>query len=545
MMTHVRKLLILACILISGLLSLAQENVLSISHAESKIPAVLIDGYVSAEDSIPLIGALVRIPGTSLGTVADENGYFQLNVPERDISHDTLEVSYITMASQKIPLSKLRGQLHVYLKYPVLDELEIIGYGPKHGGDVINCRSLGRSCCGYQIIELKSPLPNKIVTQPEQYAYGKVTIRCGSSISGHGPLYIIDGVPFFEASGGPLNTLAPEDIKEIRILKGNVASALYGSRGGYGVILITTKRKRGYSNLKSFSYSGLMGLAQLNETSLETPQLTFSQFLKYTQKTSSYKLNVSGNVRKLPGFEEGQDRNHFGGNVSYSRLAFDRKLEFGGRLSYNHIRERSPVLADLLKKNAEKVQYAKRTFNNYFSQAFARYNFSDYLKGKIDLSSYQNENLLFDRLGGNFLKPQVNFARKFDYMHDVKAEAYLSSQNIASADQAHLQQLSAGIKASYAYNRIVAGEIILRKENNSLLNQSQNLPAQYLSARARVNYDNLDVNPGGICAVSRGYLQARANLNQTPFFNQNTFALESEIGIGNRFRLNAGYTYAS
>lgn len=545
MKTHVRKLLILACILISGQLCLAQENVLLISHAESKIPAILIAGYVSAEDSIPLVGALVRIPGTSLGTVTDENGYFQLNVPKKDIGQDTLEISYITMASQKIPMSSLKGQLRVYLKYPSLKELDILAYGPTRRSDIMYCGGSRSYCGNIGLITLNKPLPDRIVTQPEQFAQGKVIIRCGGSISGHGPLYVVDGVPYNEISSSLFNTLAPEDIKEIHILKGNVASALYGSRGHYGVIIITTHYKRGFGNLKSFSYSGLLGLAQLNGTSLASPQLTFSQFLKFIKTTPSYKLNISGNVRKLPGFEENQSRNHFGGNVFYSRLALDKKLEFGSRLSFNHIRERTPVLADIVKKQGKEQQFATRTFNNYFAQAFARYTIDDFFKANVDLSGYQNENLLFDRLGGNFFKPQLNFAREFDYRHQVRAEAYFSTQSTSGAEQPYLQQLSGGVKASYEYDRLLEGEIIVRKETNALVSQSEQISAQYLSARARVNYDNLDLDPGGICAVSRGYLQARANLNQTPFFSQNTFALESQIGIGSQFRLNAGYTFAS
>lgn len=544
-MTQVRKLLVLGCLFLCGQLLIAQESSNPLSLDKSIENGKIIEGSVRAEDGSLLIGASIKIPGTSLNTIVDEKGSFQLEVPQEYFEKDSLEISHIIMASQKIALSSIKSPLQIELKYPTIKALDIVSYGSVCRRTLVcggHTRGFG---CGMIINKINQDLPNKIVTRPEQFAHGKIVIRCGSSISSNGPLYVIDGVPFTELSGSPFNTLAPEDIQEITILKGNVASAIYGSRGNYGVIIIVTDKKRSYGNLKYFSYAGLLGLAQMNETVLASPQMSFSQSLKFTKKTSSDKFNISGNMRQLPGFEENQHRKHFGGSAFYSRLALDKKLEVGARLSFNHIREKTPVLADVVKKNAEEVQYATRSFNNYFSQAFAKYEVSNYLNAHVDLSRYQNENLLFDRLGGNFFKPRLTFDREFNYRHHIKAEGYFSTQAISSGEQTHLKQLSAGLKATYKYDRLLEGELIIRKEDNSLLSQAQQLPAQYLSARARVNYDDLDLDPGGICAVSRGYLQAQANLNQTPFFNQNTFALGSLIKIGHQFSLNTTYTFAS
>lgn len=537
-MTHVRKLLILVCVILIGQLSIAQEIKKEISYADTYYSSKHIQGYVFAMDSTALIGTMIRIPGKNIGTYANEEGYFKLEVPYEHIDSDSLEFSYIGMGTQRVAVKDIDKTLKIRLE-DVPYELAVVP---------LVCYAVcvpSRKSCGIQIQRIEDPLPNKIVTQAEQYGWGKLVIRSESSLTSHGPLYVVDGIPYTEIAGSPLNTLAPENIKEISILQGDVASALYGSRGFWGVILITTHLKNSYYRSQYFSFSSLTGIAQLQQTTLASPQLVHSQFLKFNASNASHKFNLSINTRKIPGFEENQSRNHFGGNAFYSRLALDRKLEFGGRLSFNHIREKTPVLADVVKKNSKEQPFATRSFNNYFAQAFARYRIDDFFKANVDLSGYQNENLLFDRLGGNFFKPQLNFAREFDYRHQVRAEAYFSTQSISGAEQAYLQQLSGGLKASYEYDRLLEGEIIVRKENNALLNQPEQIPAQYLSARARVNYDNLDVDPGGICAVSRGYLQARANLNQTPFFSQNTFALESQIGIGSQFRLNAGYTFAS
>lgn len=99
-MTHVRKLLFLGSILLFGQLSIAQESNEEFSYVESYNSSKRIEGYVFVEDSTILIGATIKISGTSIGTYANFEGYFEQEVTKEHIGPDSLEISYITIGTQ-------------------------------------------------------------------------------------------------------------------------------------------------------------------------------------------------------------------------------------------------------------------------------------------------------------------------------------------------------------------------------------------------------------------------------------------------------------
>ena len=250
-----RKLMmLLACLFVGIGLVTAQTQ---------KVTGVVI----SEEDGQPVVGASVLVKGTTLGTITDVDGNFNLsNVPS---SAKTLQISYIGMQTQEVVI---KPNLRVVLKADAqkLDEVVVTAMGI----------SREKKALGYAVQDVKSDaltraantdlagaLQGKVsgidITPSSGMpgASSKITIRGSRSFTGDNtPLYVIDGMPI--ASTADVSTsltdgaygtdyanravdIDPNDIESINILKGQAASALYGMRASNGVIVITTKSGKG------------------------------------------------------------------------------------------------------------------------------------------------------------------------------------------------------------------------------------------------------------------------------------------------------------
>lgn len=216
-----------------------------LSPAVSAQDVSLKGTVVDAENTEPLIGASVTVKGTKLAAVTDLDGAFQLkNVP----ANATVIVSYVSYKTQNIDL-KGRTEINVALvpDNELLNEVVVIGYGTmdkkeltsaiSHVGekDFLSVSSMDPS----MMIQGKVPgvsITNTGAADPNNQA--SIQIRGVSSrAAGLGPLIVIDGVP-----GGNLTNLNTNDIASFDILKDGAASAIYGTRGSNGVILVTTKK---------------------------------------------------------------------------------------------------------------------------------------------------------------------------------------------------------------------------------------------------------------------------------------------------------------
>ena len=218
---------------------------------------ISIKGTVTDPSGNPLIGVSVTVPGTRIGAATDIDGNFSL---EAD-SKGKLKFSYIGYETMEEAING-RKVINVVMKEnsEVLDEVVVIGYGTmdkkeltsaiSHVGekDFLTVSSLDPS----MMIQGKVPgvsITNTGAGDPNNQA--SIQIRGVSSRSaGLGPLIVIDGVP-----GGNLTNINPNDIASFDILKDGAASAIYGTRGSNGVILVTTKKGSKDGNTHT-SYSG-------------------------------------------------------------------------------------------------------------------------------------------------------------------------------------------------------------------------------------------------------------------------------------------------
>ncbi len=203
---------------------------------------------VSAKDNIPLPGASVLIKGTSTGAVSDPDGNFKLQV--NDPAATTLIVRFIGMEQQEVPISN--SPLNVALRSSGKDlgEVEIVvAYGvakkSSYTGSVSQIK--GDELVNRQVSSVSKALQGlaagvqSTATSGQPGSDATIRIRGVGSINASAdPLYVLDGVPY----GGSLNAINPSDIESISVLKDAASSALYGSRGANGVIIITTKKGR-------------------------------------------------------------------------------------------------------------------------------------------------------------------------------------------------------------------------------------------------------------------------------------------------------------
>ena len=219
--------------------------------------AYTLCGTVVDESGVPIIGANVLVKGTTQGVVTDIDGKFAIEVSPNSI----LQVSYIGYASLEYPCGGKRDEVKIVLRENLqgLDEVVVVGYGTMKKKDLtgavstIKADEITAFTVSNPIQALQGRVPGVVLSQNTGDPAGDYSIRIRgvNSIQGdNDPLYIIDGIP---ASTSSINTY---DIESIEILKDASATAIYGSRGANGVVLITTKKgKSGKTNVSyDFEY---------------------------------------------------------------------------------------------------------------------------------------------------------------------------------------------------------------------------------------------------------------------------------------------------
>lgn len=222
----------------------------------------MVTGQVVDEKGESVIGATVQVKGTSDGTITDFDGNFSLKAKVGN----TLVVSYVGYSTQEVKISKQTGN-RIVLKEDaeVLDEVVVVGYGTARKGDLTGALTTMKPDANdaAKATSLDNLLSGKVaglVVSSSSAMAGSassITIRGASSLRGDNqPLYVIDNVPQasagefassgisgdFQINQDPLASLNPSDIEDITILKDASSTAIYGSRGANGVILITTKK---------------------------------------------------------------------------------------------------------------------------------------------------------------------------------------------------------------------------------------------------------------------------------------------------------------
>jgi len=247
-----------------------------------------VRGTVKDASGEPLIGVTVQIQGTSSGTVTDMDGRFELeNVPANAV----LDFSYVGMQPQSVAVNG-RSTIDITMREDVaaLDEVVVVGYGTQLRREVtgsianVSEKDFNKGITQTAADLLQGKVAGLVITSGSGDITSGQTIRLRgtSSLTGSSaPFVVIDGVP-----GMDLNSVAPQDIESISVLKDASATAIYGSRSASGVILVTTKK--GKADQTMVDYNGFIGISDVTNV----PEVLSAK--EYRDYTSSHNINTAG-----------------------------------------------------------------------------------------------------------------------------------------------------------------------------------------------------------------------------------------------------------
>ena len=246
---------------------LATLLLLSASIAGFAQNARTVTGRVTEPDGTPVISAMVLQQGTTNGAATDLDGNYSIRVNGAVV----LEVSSIGYETVTVPVAATQAVVDIILKQDavLLEDAVVIGYGVQNRRDVttsiVSMKSddlQNKTNSDFREM-MAAKLPGVQVMQLGGRPTGNVSVRIRgiqSATAGNDPLYVIDGVP---TESSVFSQMDASDIESIEVLKDASASAIYGSRGSCGVILITTKR--GASEKPVISYDGYYGISQVSK----------------------------------------------------------------------------------------------------------------------------------------------------------------------------------------------------------------------------------------------------------------------------------------
>ncbi|MBS1606392.1 MAG: TonB-dependent receptor [Bacteroidetes bacterium] len=233
-----------------------ENNLIVVLSSSLTFQDIKVTGHVTGDNGQPLSGVSVTLKGSTRGTTTDNNGMYELTVPE----NGTLVISYIGFTSKEVPVnSQSVVDVKLTASNTVLDQVVVVGYGVQRKLDVTGSvgQIKGADIAKQASVNPLSGIQGKvagvqIVNTGQLGVSPSIHIRgLGTYTSKSDPLYIVDGVWVND-----INFLNSADIDNISILKDASSEAIYGVRGANGVVLITTKKGKGRT---SVSYNGSVG----------------------------------------------------------------------------------------------------------------------------------------------------------------------------------------------------------------------------------------------------------------------------------------------
>ena len=249
-----------------------------------------ITGFVKDVNGEPIIGASVKVQGTTMGTITDLDGKFTVNAS----SNATLQVSYIGYVTEKIKVGNRSG-LTITLKEDshLMDEVVVVGYGTQKkvnltgSVEAVSGKDLAKRPVMNTMSALQGMASGVTVTstsgQPGNEGES-IMIRGIGTLNNSNPLVLIDGV------ASSVNAVNPQDIESISILKDASSAAIYGSRAANGVVLITTKRAQD-GDFK-ISFSSNVGLQKMTESPKFLGSIDFMELYDLANSNDTRNMNT-------------------------------------------------------------------------------------------------------------------------------------------------------------------------------------------------------------------------------------------------------------
>ncbi|MFL9843577.1 SusC/RagA family TonB-linked outer membrane protein [Flavobacterium rhizosphaerae] len=393
-----------------------------------------IKGTITDKQGLPLPGADIRVKGTQTITSSDIEGNFTIMASPGDV----LQISFVGFSPQEIAIED-NTVINVILEEDskTLDEVVVIGYGKQKAGDVTSAVASVKSdkFTQGQVRDAGQLIQGKVaglaVTNPtgDPTATTSIKLRGNNTLSGAytDPLVLIDGVP------GWLNTVAPEDIERIDVLKDGSAAAIYGVRGTNGVILITTKKATG-AKINRVEYTGYVSTSQISR---KLHFLNAEQFRElYPEADNGANTNWLDEITRTPivhvhniTMQGGNSETNYIANLNYNYqegifLKSDNKT-LRGRIEVNHkmFDDKLHLRFSLLSRDNQYTSTgAGSSFRPWIYYQAMRYNPTDPIRNadgtwyqNLSKLGYENPLSLINESNGNVKTTEMRYTGTITY----------------------------------------------------------------------------------------------------------------------------------
>ena len=327
-----------------------------------------ITGIVRDEAGEPIIGATVKVKGSSMGVVTDLDGKFEIN---SEVGAP-LVITYVGFADHELAANH-NMEVVMAENTEALDEVVVVGYGTMRKADMtgaissVNTSELGKRTTTNPAEALQGKVAgvNIMKSGGNAGAGMQVKIRGVKTFGDNTPLYIIDGFP------GDIENVNPQDIETLQVLKDGAAAAIYGSVAANGVILITTKNgKRGDLKIDLHSYLSFTDIAKKLEmlNASEYKQVHRAMYENYNAQNADQPITLPAYISKETGVDTNwQDAVQRGGlsqNYMISMRGGSEKALYS--LSYNHAYDKGIFIGnDFRQDNVRMKLNMKKAFMTF------------------------------------------------------------------------------------------------------------------------------------------------------------------------------------
>lgn len=455
-----------------------------------------VSGIVTDSKNEPLIGVNVTIKNASTtGTITDIDGKYSLEIPS---GNSVLVFSYIGYSTQEVKVSN-RSVVDIVLKddMQALEEVVVVGYGTMKKSDLTGSVSsitsdnfkLGTDLTPQQLMQGAFSGVNISQNSGKPGGSNTIRVRGGTSITAsNDPLYVIDGVPISTSAGvnqsnigssttdffdqepiNPLSNINPNDIESINILKDASATAIYGSRGANGVIMITTKK--GKAGMRQLDYSFNLGVStvakkldvltgdeyrktvsELGLTLDDKGQNTDWQdvifrtaisqnhYVSFMSGSENTSYRASAGYSNQNGVMEGSGMKSANARMNINHKALNDKLKLNMNISYGETNsDQAPVSNTVGSEMGSSMLYEAYVFNPTYSIYNEEGDYYDVPPYRVNPASFSKE-LLDERATSQFLgnlTADWNFYKPFTLQvnagynkNTINRNSYISKSNL-------------------------------------------------------------------------------------------------------------------
>ena len=475
------------------------KNIMLMKHSNKNTHDIeqqmkVLKGTVTDVKGEPIIGANIKVEGTNIGTITNMDGQFTLNVPENAI----LQISYIGFISQNIKVGTNKSiTVQLQEDSQSLEEVVVVGYGTMKKSDLTGSVSsltsdnfkTGTDLTPQQLMQGSFSGVNISQNSGKPGGSNTIRVRGGTSITAsNDPLYVIDGVPISTSAGvnqsniststtdffdqepvNPLANINPGDIESINILKDASATAIYGSRGANGVIMITTKK--GKQGIRQLDYSFNLGISTvakkldvltgdeyrstvsdlgltLDDKGMNTDwqdiifrtAISQNHHLSFMSGSEHTNYRASAGYSNQNGILKGSGMKSANGRVNINHKALNDKLKLDMNLSYGETdSDQAPLSNTVGSEMGSSMLYEAYVFNPTYPIYNEEGDYYDVPPYRVNPASFSKE--LLDKrstsqfLGNltadwNFYKPltfQVNIGYN---KNTINRNSYISKSNL-------------------------------------------------------------------------------------------------------------------